>query len=280
MLGCHQLLGVVKIPDLPHLLSKPIRDDRVFAKETCNYQEIQGRKRGRLERFNIVFAILLAGWVPSILMLVVSYTILTNTLESKILRDRQTFVQLIAHLVGEDLANTRRRSSTTKRSPTSRRTSPAPTRSHRAAVAQSAPSIRIRGLTACSLLTQEGRLISAMPSSPRDDRAGFLFATLARGSRSPPQVFTYRRFTHGPRTSAWSPTSWEQSATPMGTWSVIWASPSWWNGWETPVLDRVCRSIDLPGSRSDTAPLFSRTTSRQRPAPFLAEGESLIKEIR
>src|SRR6267143_1694364 len=60
----------------------------------------------RFERFNIVFPILLAGWVPSILTLVVSYTILTNTLESKILRDRQTFVQLIGHLVGDDLSRT------------------------------------------------------------------------------------------------------------------------------------------------------------------------------
>jgi signal transduction histidine kinase/CheY-like chemotaxis protein len=63
-------------------------------------------ERYRFERFNIVFPILLAGWVPSILTLVVSYTILTNTLESKILRDRQTFVQLIAHLVGDDLSRT------------------------------------------------------------------------------------------------------------------------------------------------------------------------------
>lgn len=62
------------------------------------------RDRGRFQRFNIVFAILLAGWVPSVLMLVVSYTILTKTLETKILRDRQTFVQLIAHLVADDLA--------------------------------------------------------------------------------------------------------------------------------------------------------------------------------
>jgi signal transduction histidine kinase/CheY-like chemotaxis protein len=62
--------------------------------------------RDRFERFNIVFPILLAGWVPSILTLVVSYTILTNTLESKILRDRQTFVQLIGHLVGDDLSRT------------------------------------------------------------------------------------------------------------------------------------------------------------------------------
>jgi signal transduction histidine kinase/CheY-like chemotaxis protein len=60
----------------------------------------------RFERFNIVVAILLAGWVPSILMLVVSYTILTNTLESKILRDRQTFVQLIGHLVSDDFSRT------------------------------------------------------------------------------------------------------------------------------------------------------------------------------
>src|SRR6201993_5541827 len=63
-------------------------------------------RRGHFERFNIVFPILLAGWVPSILTLVVSYSILTKTLESKILRDRQTFVQLIGHLVGDDLSRT------------------------------------------------------------------------------------------------------------------------------------------------------------------------------
>jgi signal transduction histidine kinase/CheY-like chemotaxis protein len=57
----------------------------------------------RFERLNIVIAILIAGWVPSILMLMVSYTILTKTIESKIQRDRQSFVQLIAHLVGDDL---------------------------------------------------------------------------------------------------------------------------------------------------------------------------------
>src|SRR3954463_8265527 len=62
--------------------------------------------RSRFDRFNLVLAILLAGWVPSILALVVSYTILRNTLESKILRDRQTFVQLIGHLVGDDLSRT------------------------------------------------------------------------------------------------------------------------------------------------------------------------------
>ena len=63
-------------------------------------------KRDYFKRFNIVFPILLAGWVPSILTLVVSYTILEKTLESKILRDRQTFIQLVAHLVGDDLGRT------------------------------------------------------------------------------------------------------------------------------------------------------------------------------
>src|SRR3954467_11226207 len=63
-------------------------------------------ERSRFERFSIVFPILLAGWVPSILTLVVSYTILSNTLESRILRDRQTFVQLIGHMIGDDLSRT------------------------------------------------------------------------------------------------------------------------------------------------------------------------------
>src|SRR5256714_15119483 len=67
---------------------------------------LKRRKPHRFERFNLVLAILLAGWVPSVLALVVSYTILRNTLESKILRDRPTFVQLIAHLVGDDLSRT------------------------------------------------------------------------------------------------------------------------------------------------------------------------------
>jgi signal transduction histidine kinase/CheY-like chemotaxis protein len=61
------------------------------------------QKANRFPRFKIVFPILLAGWIPSILTLIVSYTILTQTLETKILSDRQAFVQLIAHLIGDDL---------------------------------------------------------------------------------------------------------------------------------------------------------------------------------
>jgi signal transduction histidine kinase/CheY-like chemotaxis protein len=61
--------------------------------------------RHRFDRFYIVLAIL-AGWVPSIFVLWFSYTILSKTLASRILRDRQTFVQLIGHLVGDDLSRT------------------------------------------------------------------------------------------------------------------------------------------------------------------------------
>ena len=63
-------------------------------------------RHNRLERFNIVISILLAGWIPSILTLVVSYSILSRTLETSILKDRRGFVQLIARLVGDDLSRT------------------------------------------------------------------------------------------------------------------------------------------------------------------------------
>jgi hypothetical protein len=40
------------------------------------------KRRGkRFDRFKIIFPILLAGWIPSILTLIVSYTILRDTLE-------------------------------------------------------------------------------------------------------------------------------------------------------------------------------------------------------
>jgi signal transduction histidine kinase/CheY-like chemotaxis protein len=65
--------------------------------------KLRSRPFGRFGRLNVVISILIAGWVPVIFMLLISYTILSNTLELKILRDRQSFVQLIAHLVGDDL---------------------------------------------------------------------------------------------------------------------------------------------------------------------------------
>src|SRR5213595_2237874 len=62
------------------------------------------RTGNRFDRFKIIFPILLAGWIPSILTLIVSYTILRDTLETRILRDRQTLIQLLGHVVGHDLS--------------------------------------------------------------------------------------------------------------------------------------------------------------------------------
>jgi signal transduction histidine kinase len=62
------------------------------------------RRRERFERSKIIIPILLAGWIPSVLTLLVSYTILRDTLESRILRDRQTLVQLLGHVVATDLS--------------------------------------------------------------------------------------------------------------------------------------------------------------------------------
>ena len=84
--------------------SRLIGDKPIFAVNGMKLRDRFKKQRwGRFGRFKIVVPILLAGWIPSILTLVVSYTILTQTLETKIRRDRQTFVQLIAHLVGDDL---------------------------------------------------------------------------------------------------------------------------------------------------------------------------------
>src|SRR5213596_4264617 len=63
------------------------------------------RRGSRFDRFTIIFPILLAGWIPSILTLMVSYTILRDTLETRILRDRQTLIQLLGHIVGDDLSS-------------------------------------------------------------------------------------------------------------------------------------------------------------------------------
>jgi signal transduction histidine kinase len=64
------------------------------------------RRHDRFERSKIIIPILLAGWIPSVLTLIVSYTILRDTLEFRILRDRQTLIQLVSHLVGHDLSST------------------------------------------------------------------------------------------------------------------------------------------------------------------------------
>jgi len=125
-----------------------------------------GKTGRKLERFDIVLTVLLAGWVPSILMLLISYTTLKNTLESKILRDRQTFVQLVAHLVDDDLASTASIISYYQTLPDMERLFTAPNPQDGAQqwiVARFFSYPRIDGMFIASA---EGKLLGSLPAAP------------------------------------------------------------------------------------------------------------------
>ncbi len=125
------------------------------------------RRRERFERSKIIIPILLAGWIPSVLTLIVSYTILRDTLESRILRDRQTLVQLLGHVVGTDLS----RSSAIinyyrdacLRSPgfSVRRIPRRPPNN-----GLTPPSIRIHNIDGMFLAAPDGALLASIPTTP------------------------------------------------------------------------------------------------------------------
>src|SRR2546423_2768863 len=150
---------------------------------------LKRRDRDRLARYNIVIAILLAGWIPSILMLVVSYTILTNTLESKILHDRQTFVELIAHLVGDDLSHTGSVIEYYQTQPDVAKIMAGPAASAGAQqwIAQTFYSHpRIDGMFITGL---EGNLIASLPAIAPEEAQNFSAALWREGAMGSPDVF-------------------------------------------------------------------------------------------
>ncbi len=146
------------------------------------------RNEDRFERFNIVFTILLAGWVPSVAMLVTSYTILTRTLETKILRDRQTFVQLIAHLVGDDLGRTSGIIEYYQTQPDIARilAGPSPENAAQQWLSQTFYSHpRIDGMF---IAAKDGRLIASIPAVPLENAAEFS-SDAWREAASGPKVY-------------------------------------------------------------------------------------------
>jgi signal transduction histidine kinase/ActR/RegA family two-component response regulator len=147
------------------------------------------RDRDRFERFNIVIAILLAGWVPSILMLVISYTSLRNTLESKILHDRQTFVQLIAHLVGDDLSRTGSVIEYYQTQPdvVKMLSAPSPEAAAQQWLAQTFYSHpRIDGMF---IAAPDGRLVASLPVIPASVTQDFSAALWREGAAGSPDVY-------------------------------------------------------------------------------------------
>jgi signal transduction histidine kinase/CheY-like chemotaxis protein len=150
---------------------------------------LKRRDRDRLARYNIVIAILLAGWFPCILMLVVSYTTLTNTLESKILHDRQTFVQLIAHLVGDDLSRTGSVIEYYQTQPEVAKMLAAPIASSAAQqwlVQTFYSHPRIDGMF---MAGADGQLIDSLPAIPATNRQDFSAAIWREGAMGSPDVY-------------------------------------------------------------------------------------------
>ena len=150
---------------------------------------LKRRDRDRLARYNIVIAILLAGWFPCILMLIVSYTTLTNTLESKILHDRQTFVQLVAHLVGDDLSHTGSVIEYYQSQPDVAKMLVGPNSSSAAQqwLAQTFYSHpRIDGMFITGV---DGQLIASLPASPPSETQNFSAALWREGAMGSPDVY-------------------------------------------------------------------------------------------
>ncbi len=144
--------------------------------------------RGRLERFNIVVPILLAGWAPSLLMLWLSYTVLRTTLESKILRDRQTFVQLVGHNVGDDLIRTSGIIEYYQTLPEVAKILSSPTAPLAAQQWLSTAFYSHPRIDGMFMTSADGRLLGALPSDPADVGKDFdsqLWLQGARASRQP-----------------------------------------------------------------------------------------------
>ena len=236
--------------------------------------------RGRFERLNVIVSILIAGWVPSILMLVISYTILTRTLESKILRDRQALVQLIGHLVGDDLSRT---GAVVDYYQTFQQLRDILSSPNAAAEGQkwltetyfSQP--RIDGMF---LADRRGRLIASIPPEPTRVGMDFDSAHWLKGARAATGIYF----------SAVHPRSADHrsAADIVGTvrasrWidrSASSVSRCWSNG----------SAAAFPRSTSPTRPVarsWTRTGTRSSPklllripAPFRAPGKKLVQDIR
>ena len=168
------------------------------------------KTRRNLERFDIVLTVLLAGWVPSILMLLVSYTTLKKTLESKILRDRQTFVQLIGHLVDDDLASTASIVSYYQTLPDMERLFTAPNPQDAAQQWIGAKFFSYPRIDGMFIATADGKLlVLCLPH--RIWRASRFIPTCGKKAPTLKPAPTFRPFTGGQLTVAWSLTSWAPS---------------------------------------------------------------------
>ena len=239
---------------------------------------LKRRDRDRLQRYNIVIAILLAGWFPSILMLVVSYTILTNTLESKILHDRQTFVQLIAHLVGDDLSHTGSVIEYYQTQPDVAKMLASPN-----AVAQAQQWLaqvfyshpRIDGMF---MAGTEGQLIASLPAVPAPIAQDFSAALWREGAMGSPDVYVspvHPRLPDGRMTTAIVGAVRASDSTIvgyLGVWVLVERMGRRLSSID--FADQACLVVDQTGN-----PLFTNNFA-PNPGPAPPQLSSIIEEIR
>lgn len=236
-------------------------------------------ERSRFERFNIVFSILLAGWVPSILTLVVSYTILSNTLESRILRDRQTFVQLIGHMVGDDLNRTSGIIDYYQTLPDAAKilsggSNPAATQQWLSSAFYSHP--RIDGMF---ITTADGRLVAAVPPDPamvgKDYGASFWREAAANSSNQAVVSPVHRRFSDNRMATDIVGAVRGPNESILGYLGVSVLVERIGRRLSTIELadQSQCQVLDQNGSA-----LFTKNF-RANPSPLSPAGQSLIKEI-
>jgi signal transduction histidine kinase/ActR/RegA family two-component response regulator len=240
---------------------------------------LKRRDRDRLQRYNIVVAVLLAGWFPSILMLVISYTVLTNTLESKILHDRQTFVQLIAHLVGDDLSHTGSVIEYYQTQPDVSKVLAAPNASALAQqwlaqVFYSHP--RIDGMFMAGM---DGQLIASLPAVPTQNEQDFAAGLWREGAKESADVYVspiHPRLPDGRITTAIVGTVRAPDSTVvgyLGVWVLVERI-----GRRLSSIDfadqAICLVVDQTGN-----PLFTKdfTPNTSPPSPQLS---GIIEEIR
>jgi signal transduction histidine kinase/CheY-like chemotaxis protein len=236
-------------------------------------------ERRRFERFNIVFPILLAGWVPSILTLVVSYTILSNTLESRILRDRHTFVQLIGHMVGDDLNRTSGIIDYYQTLPDAAKilsggSSPAATQQWLASAFYSHP--RIDGMF---ITTADGLLVAAVPPDPgmigKDYGASFWRDAAADASNQTVVSAVHPRFSDQRLATDIVGAVRAPNGSVIGYLGVSVLVERIGRRLSTIELadQSQCQVLDQKGSA-----LFTKNF-KPNPSPLSPEGQSLIKEI-
>ena len=238
------------------------------------------RDPDRFERFNIVIAILLAGWVPSILMLVVSYTILTNTLESKILRDRQTFVQLIAHLVGDDLSRTAGIIEYYQTQPDVAKilTSPDPSTAAQQWLNQTFYSHpRVDGMFIASA---NGTLIASIPWMPPEVAAEFSVESWREAANASATDLRLTRPSASSRPAHGSRHRWLSPDAGRHARRLSWRFGSGRDGWGGAFRPSSSRTSPFVRSSIKTARRFSRTASPRTLLRSRPKLRRLVQEIR